>query len=67
MKKVKVFESIENCVIGDNPNKNCRFSAICDEDGYFTLSGEGHCGIEGLEKIVCELEEIIRNEKEKDK
>jgi hypothetical protein len=67
VKKFEVFESVESCIIGSNPEECSMFSAICDDDGYFTLSGEGHCGIEGLEKIVCELEEIIRTEKENEK
>lgn len=66
MKKFEVFESVESCIIGSNSEECSMFSAICDDDGYFTLSGKGYCGVEGLKKIVYALEDIIR-EKENEK
>ena len=58
MNDLKIFNSIESCSVGNKATNGFWFSAICDDDGYFTVRCEGRGGSESLIKLAKELMHI---------
>lgn len=55
---MKIFKTIECVCVGKKEKPYCVFSAICDDDGFFTVRAEGNFGKEGLENLVKELDKL---------
>lgn len=58
MDNLKIFDSIESCTVGIKKENSFWFSAICDDDGFFTVRCEGRGGSESLIKLAKELMHI---------
>ena len=62
MKDLELFETSESCRVGNEDSVFAKFSAICDDNGEFSIHCYGKGGKEGLMKFLNGITNEIANQ-----